>query len=230
METFSLTIEVLVVGLLLAGLMTIVKYPKDVVRGFFNLFRPEATSIRSWIFFPIWMVGRLIEVTSKFEIYDHEEGENFSEEPYKSNKNLKFDFASGTKYLVTNIDSAETLKVIKEFIGYSSSNIIFEDFSVESKFPAVVKCPDEIRFYDFNLLIQFLSNENKSSYCYGLFKSEELSYYSYQDSATTHNIIGKTNSGQKFSIYTLDDLNKKVHLRLNQSIQINEMKVELQEI
>lgn len=58
---------------------------------------------------------------------------------------------------------------------------------------------------------------------YGLFKSKELSFYCYQDPKSIHNIIGRTSNGQKFSIYTLDDLNKMIHLRLNKQLDVKEL-------
>ncbi|VAW26819.1 hypothetical protein MNBD_BACTEROID06-476, partial [hydrothermal vent metagenome] len=81
-------------------------------------------------------------------------------------------------------------------------------------------CPDNMPFYDFNLFVQHANSELKPNDSFGLFKSEQLAYFCYQDPRTVHNIIGKTSDGRKFSVYTLDDLDKKVQLRINNNIEV----------
>ena len=171
-------------------------------------------------------MGRLIEVTTKFEIYDQED-EDLSEEPYKSTKNLKFNFEQGAKYIIANVEKEKALEIIISFLGFSYVNIPFDDFIVERLPPAVIKCPQNIPFCDFNLLVQHSNNELGKANSYGLFESPELSFYCYQDPNTIHNIIGSTNTGQKFSVYTLDDLNKKVWLRLNNQINVKKLDINI---
>lgn len=163
-EAFSLIMEILVVGLLILAAVAIIRYPKDIIRAFFNFFRPEPSRIRSWIFFPFWIVGRLVEVTTKFEIYDHE-NEDLSEEPYKSTKNLKFNFGQGTKYIASTIETEKITEIIKSFIGISYANITFDDFIVVRSVPSVIKCPNNIPFYDFNLLVQHSYNKLGTAEC-----------------------------------------------------------------
>jgi hypothetical protein len=219
LEILSLISEIVFVGLLIAAVVTIIKYPKDIIRGFFGLFRPELWRIGSWMFIPIWLLGRLIEVLTKFEIYDHD-GQDQSEERYKSTKNLKFDFQSGIKYISINAESEKAKEILKDFLSFSYANISFEDFAFENTSPTLIKCPNNIPFYDYNLLVQHSNNEIGNEPSCGLFKSDEVSFYCYQDPATVHNIIGQTDKGQKFSVFTLDDLNKKHHIRLNNQIKV----------
>lgn len=223
METFSTIVGILIVGLLLAAVVTIIKYPKDVIRGFFNLLKPNIDNIRSWIFFPIWIVGLLIEELFNFKIYD-ENSKILSEERYKSTRNRKFDFKGGKKYLLADVSSNVMENLVKGFLGFSYANLKVDDFKIEKSNPTIIKCPDNIPFYDFNLLVQHSCNEFKPKESFGLFKSERLNYFCYQDSKTTHNIIGQTEGGENFSIYTLDDLNKKVYLRINNKIQVKKFK------
>lgn len=115
--------------------MTIFKYPKDIVRGFFNFFKPDWGSIGSWIFIPIWLLGRLIEILTNFKIYDNDD---LSEKPYKSTKNLKFDFNQGKKYILANTDSNKIKETIDSFLGFSYANIKLNDFVIESNSPALI--------------------------------------------------------------------------------------------
>ncbi|HET8860030.1 hypothetical protein [Marivirga sp.] len=222
MENFTLIIEILIVLLIIATVAVIIKYPKDIVRGFFGFFEPDLGNLKSWIFLPIWLIGRTIELVTKFKIYENSHAD-LSEEPYKSTKNMKFDFENGTKYLVTSNGTDKINDIIKDFLGISYANITFDDFVIEQMSPTVVRCPSSIPFYDFNLLIQHSNNELQKTNCYGLFKSDKLSFYCYQDPKTLHNIIGQTHSGQNFSVYTLDDLNKKTYLKINNKIKVKEL-------
>lgn len=227
MEIFSLIVEILIIGLLILAVVTIVKYPMDIIRGFLNFIRPRAYRPSTIIFLPIWLIAWTLNKVFKLKIIEpiDSEFEDQSEESYKSTKELKFDFEGGNKFLITNAEIGKTEDAIKDFLGFSNANITFDDFSVERISVTVVKCPDNIPFYDFNLLVQYSNNELSSTESYGVFRSDRLSFYCYQDPITTHNIIGKTSSDLKFSIYTLDDLNKKVWLRLNQQINVKELNV-----
>ncbi|HCX23817.1 MAG: hypothetical protein CMB89_01230 [Flammeovirgaceae bacterium] len=71
-STLSVIFNALVISLILLGIVVIIMYPKEVVRGFFNSLKPRGDSVRSWIFLPIWIVGKLIEKISNFKIYDPE--------------------------------------------------------------------------------------------------------------------------------------------------------------
>ncbi len=222
MEIFSIIIEVLIVGLLLSAVAVFVFRPMQVIRGFLEFIRPSSARLGTLIFLPIWLLAYGLNKAFDLKIIEPEEDAfiDLSEEPYKSTKNLDFDFREGDKYLVANGESRDTDAFINEFLSISTANLKSAEFKVENLKPTVVKCPDSIPFYDFNLLVQHANNELKPNDSFGLFKSEQLTYFCYQDPLTVHNIIGKTSEGRKFSVYTLDDLNKKVQLRMNNKIEV----------
>lgn len=137
MEVFTLIIEVLIVLLLIAIVVVVIKCPKDIVVGFFGFLKPELYNIYSWVFFPIWLIGRSIELVTRFEIYEKNQSD-FVEEPYKSTKNMKFDFEAGTKYLVSHSESNNINKILKDFSEIARATT-FDDFVMERISPTVIR-------------------------------------------------------------------------------------------
>jgi hypothetical protein len=221
METFSLIIEIIIVGLLIVLVITIFKYPMDIIRGFLILIEPDWFRPITWIFSPIWLIAYGLNKKFNLKIIDSESNrENLSEEPYPSHKNLKVDFKIGVKALYVNSDESKIIEHLKEFLEFAEKDYHINEFKFNKD--KLVECPSDISFYDFNILTQHFCNEFKNAK--GLFKSDKFGYYLYQDSKTTHNLIGKTTFNQKFSIYTLDDLDNKIYLKLNNEIKVLDFK------
>jgi len=213
--------------LLIAAVYTIIKYPMDIIRGLMNFIRPSGYRPATIIFLPIWLIAYGLDKAFNLKIIEPEDGSfvDLSEEPYKSTHDLKFNYREGTKYLLTESEPKQAEDIIKSLIVFSNAKLNFEDFTLVRSSPTIFKCPDIIPFYDFNLLVQLASNELKSRRSYGLFRSDSLNYYCYQDPKTTHNIIGQTGEGGNFSVYTLDDLDKKIHLGINNQIQVDQFRM-----
>ncbi|WP_167965196.1 hypothetical protein [Saonia flava] len=139
-------------------------------------------------------------------------------EKYPSTGNLKLDFAMGDKLLISKTSERKAESLIKEFLEFCDGDLRFEKFKIKSGQNIQINCPNNITFYDFSILTQHFCNTVKKSW--GIFKSGRLNYYSYSDRKTVHNLIGETTNGQKFSIYTLDDLYNDQYLRLNQELEV----------
>jgi hypothetical protein len=190
MDNTSLFFNIIFGLLLLALIITFLKYPLQILKGILYMFIPD------------WARSNNL---------------NKSEEPYPSRKNLRFNFSTGTKLLFLNADEKSISELIKDFTEWSEGSFLTEDFKFKQN--NLIECPNQISYYDFNLLTQHFCNRFKDSR--GIFNSTELSYFLYQDPNSVHNLIGQTNDGQKFSIYTLDDLNKKVYLKINNQLTVN---------
>ncbi|UOY07791.1 hypothetical protein L0P88_04380 [Muricauda sp. SCSIO 64092] len=139
-------------------------------------------------------------------------------EKYPSTGNLKLDFSNGDKIVVSETSKRKAESLIRDFLEFCDGNLKFENFKLEIGPNVKVYCPHHITFYDFSILTQHFCNEVKKSW--GVFKSGRLNYYSYSDEKTVHNIVGQTTDGQKFSIYTLDDLYNGQYLKLNQELKV----------
>lgn len=199
----------------IALIVIVIRYPLDIIRGFLEMIRPD--SYRTWFLAPIWFLFYgLNKLFNLSIIEDKESSQDKPEEPYKSIKNLKFDFSTGKKFISYSNNEIHALLV--DFVAFSEGNYELEDFSIKSK-QTILECPNAISFYDYCILVQHIWNTQKGA-TFGIFISAKLKFYFYQDDKTLHNLIGQTIDGKRFSIYTLDDLNKKIHLRLNDNIRV----------
>ena len=123
-----------------------------------------------------------------------------------------------TKCIVSQTTQRKAESLIRDFLEFCDGDLRFESFKISSGQSLKINCPNQITFYDFSILTQHFCNEVTKSW--GIFKSSWLTYYSYSNKKTFHNIVGQTTNGQKFSIYTLDDLYKDQNLRLNQELEV----------
>ena len=139
------------------------------------------------------------------------------EEPYDSTFNLNFNYQIGKKYIFFTGDPNLIVPIIKSFLDYKEEDFAFSD-------ERLIKCPEKITFYDFSILVQHFWSESKIR-SYGIFLSDEIRFYLYQDERSVHNLIGKTHDGQTFSIYTLDDLDNNIYLRLNNTIRVEKFDI-----
>lgn len=224
METFSLIIEVIFVVLIIALIVTIVRYPRDIIRGFLGLIEPDIINPLTWLFLPIWLLAYGLDKLFKWNLLGS--SNQISESAYPVDEYLRFDFREGRKAIFSKGDIDNLKSILLDFLEISEFNYSIEEFKIDASKKGLIECPLKISFMDFNILIQFFDQELKGR-SYGLFQSPSLTYFSFQDSETTHNIIGATLDGRKFSVYTLDDLNKKVRLRLNKKIKLDSKKEEM---
>ena len=177
-----------------------------------QLFRPI-----TWVISPIWFIGYGLEKAFGWKIIE-KYNDSDGLEKYPSTGNLKLDFSNGDKIIVSQTPKRKAESLIRDFLEFCDGDLKFESFKIGSDQNLKIHCPNQISFYDFSMLTQHFCNEVKKSW--GIFKSSWLTYYSYSNEKTFHNIIGQTTDGQKFSIYTLDDLYKDQYLRLNQDLEV----------
>jgi hypothetical protein len=224
LEIFSLLIGSLIVLLIIALVITIIRYPKDIIRGFLGLIEPDIINPSTWLFLPIWLLVYGLDKLFKRNLL--ETSNQNSEAAYPADEYLTFDFREGRKAIFAKGGIDNLKSILLDFFEISEFNYSIEDFKIDASKKGLIECPLNISFMDFNILIQFFNQELKGR-SYGLFQSPSLTYYSLQDSKTMHNIIGATLDGRKFSVFTLDELNKKVQLRLNKKIKLNSNEIEM---
>lgn len=203
---------------MLVGLAyTLIKDFKEIVLGLVNMCQPQLFRPITWVISPIWFIGYGLEKAFGLEIiekYDDSDGL----EKYPSTGNLKLDFSNGDKIIVSETSKRKAESLIRDFLEFCDGDLKFESFKIKSGQIIKIECPNKISFYDFSILTQHFCNEVTKSW--GIFKSSWLTYYSYSNKKTFHNIVGQTTDGQKFSIYTLDDLYNDQYLRLNQNLEV----------
>lgn len=214
----ALYLLVFVFCLLAVGLLyTLIKDFKEIILGLINMCKPHLLHPITWIVSPIWLIAYALEKSFGWNIID-KNGHSDGLEQYPTKSKLLLDFSMGTKYIVSKTSHKNAKLLIIDFLGFCDGELKLADFQIKDTKSLIITCPSQITFYDFSILTQHFCNDIKQSW--GVFKSSRLEYYSYSDIKTVHNIVGQTKNGQKFSIYTLDDLYKNQFLRLNQELNV----------
>lgn len=224
-------IEGLFILLGIGLLVTVIKYPKDIFvklpLGIVNLFLR-----RLWWFvslpltilsIPLIALGKKFkwEITPAIQKFIDSEIGGEEDSPYPSTKNLKVDFKNGEKYAYVLNSSKDLKKIILDLVEVLTQKYSIEEFKVAvNGSQTIIKFPTYINFYDYHLLIQHLYNELGDRNSFGVYKSDKLLYYVFQDSETLNNLVGFTSARKLFSIFMLADLERKQHLRLNQKLKI----------
>jgi len=218
LELFEVIIAGTMTVLILALVYTVVTDVKGVLGGIMVFSKPDIDPV-SWLLFPIWLLIWTIDKSFGLKLAQSANSkDNLNEEKYKSNKNLSVAFTKGRKMIYVQGIKCEYTKTIEEFTEFAQGQYVPSEF-VLSATETLLTCPENISYYDFNILVQHFNNTHGNE-VYGLYLSDELGYYLQQDENSLHNLVGSTFEGQKFSVYTLDDLDKKVYLRLNDQIDI----------
>jgi len=146
---------------------------------------------------------------------------NDDDKPHPSTKKMKVDFKNGDKYVYVLTSTKDLKKLIADFLEVLTGKYSIDEFKiVDNRDQKIIQFPISTNFYDYHLLVQHLNNELGDRKSFGVYKSSDLHYYVFQDSETLNNLVGFTSDRKLFSIYMLDDLETKQHLRLNQKLKI----------
>ncbi|MCW5911130.1 MAG: hypothetical protein KIT62_08655 [Cyclobacteriaceae bacterium] len=223
-------IEALFVLLGAALLVAIIKYPKDI---FFKLpleiVKLVLSRIWDFVSFPFIILSiplyyfaqkynwGIAPALGRFIDWSSRDGDD---EPYASAKNLNVSFEEGDKHVYIINSGQRAKELIQELLeALTQKHIINEFLFTERGNGMSILFPKHIHFYDFHLLVQHLSNELGTRNSFGIYKSEKLGYYVFQDNKTANNLIGYTNQKKLFSIYMLDDFEEQ-YLKLNQRLKV----------
>jgi hypothetical protein len=156
-----------------------------------------------------------LSAIKRFIMWDTSSNEN----PYPSREIRSVPFHEGEKHVILRARVDEVKEQLIQYGEFASKRYELEKFRISGKRMVVVTCPDNISFYDFNLLIQYLGAIDSNAY--GLYSSAQLEYVARQDRNSQHNMVGITNDYEKFSIYLLGDL-RTPYLSIDDSIEIDE--------
>ena len=142
--------------------------------------------------------------------------------PHPATKNLRVDFKRGDKYVFVIDSSKNITELIKDLVGILTDKYSVDDFTINTKNnQTVIGFPKHINFYDYHLSVQYFNDELGHKKSFGIYKSDNLQYFVYEDSETVNNLVGFTSDKKLFSIYLLGDLDAKQHLRLYQKLKVD---------
>jgi len=195
----------------LAAVITIFKYPREILFKLpLGIFHREAVKpIKTILLFPLIVAGVVSPGTD-------------DDKTYPSRRNLRVDFNNGRKFIFVISSEKDLRQLIEEFIGVFEGKYSVDDFEISSKnSQTVIVFPNKASFYDFHLTVHHVGHELGDRNSFGIFKSDRLQYFVFKDPLTLNNLVGVTSGKKLFSIYLLDDLETKQHLRLNQKLKID---------
>jgi hypothetical protein len=214
MQTFSTIIGAIIVLLVLAAIITIFKYPKDIlIKAPIAVLKSITLSVLWYvrlIISPVWVPFWVLDKIFKWGIFEYRFFKIFSgeffEEPdedeqpdieYPATQRRKIAFHSFTKFLITSEKNADILlKVLVdglESIGGENKNFrrsSFKNFCVAQN--------DSLDLYQFHYLIHWMDNEMKGKN-YGFAQRNDFSFFGMVDASTLNNVIGKTSQEEIFA-------------------------------
>lgn len=140
---------------------------------------------------------------------------------YKTKRKKYLTFSNCNKFFLTSgADEAMVRTKIIEAIESVNEKLRIEDFRfLDASEQTITLPPTDISFYDFNYLIQLLTDGPIKTI--GLVESKRLAYTVYDDPDTS-NLIGQTEHGEKFFISLVDNFDKRQFLRINDVIELQE--------
>jgi len=228
-------IEILFILLGIALVAAVLRYPKQILVKLpweiFKLFVKVLLRPFSALFLILALPLKFLAERNKWAIagpleklinWAWDTDSNEDDKPYSSSKNLKVNFVEGEKYIQVISSNQTSEGLIDESLELLQGHHAKNEFSFSRKGTgSLISIPRTITFYDFHLLVQHFSNEVGPRNSFGIYKSEKITYYIFQDLKTANNLVGITSSKKLFSIYMLDDLEEKQFLKLNQKLKID---------
>lgn len=142
---------------------------------------------------------------------------------YKAKRKKKVYFQSADKYILTFSTEEEKVKQsIANGVASLEESALSNITYIKSNYSLVVKLPKQTDFYLFHYLLQWLDNEGVSNAGFVSGKSTECVVY--QDKNSLNNLIGETESGDKFSVSLHHDYKESQYLMLDRSIELEKLK------
>lgn len=215
MQTFSIIISTIIILLIIAAIITIIKYPKQILidapAGFMKISVERFLSTIAFITIPIWLPLWLLENQFKWGIfefkffkffYEFDTSEpNEDERPdiqYPVKEKLQIDFEQHTKYFISSFqDSKRIVSSLEDTLANIDKTL--KDPQVFKIGGLTVVRTSELNLYDFHLLIQCLDNDFKKSKNFGFAKNSKASFFGITDKRTLNNIVGQTSTGNNYA-------------------------------
>lgn len=207
MNTFARIIEILFVLLILAGIVTIIKYPKDILvrlpLGILKIFGDRLIGYIKILTLPVWGPVYLLDNHFNWGIISSKEklkrkNVELPDIQYDTKSKLEVDFDRFDKYLIT---SAKNGFKIREAIaeGLRTINGKHDSLELLKSNEFYVARISGIDLYSFHYLVQWMQNEIKSSRNFGFAQTEGFSFFCTCDKDTLNNMLGKTSARDIYS-------------------------------
>ena len=215
MEIFSIIVSTIFILLLIALVVTIVKYPRDIFielpSGILKIGKEQFLFYTSIITLPVWLPILLLDNHFKWGISNHKffslfnhkkvnikDTDEIQDIEYAEIKRVDIQFSNFSKYFISTINnSKELVNCLKEGLESIGKQPAF--FECKNSSGLKIVKADDLELYEFQYLIQWLDNELKNTKNYGFALNTHFSFFGIADSNTLNNIIGKTSRGEVFA-------------------------------
>lgn len=229
MEIFTTIIEILFVLLILAGIYTIFKYPKDILVTLpLELLKSIGHRIYQFIAiitFPIWIPMYFLDKHYKWGIFSFfskidafgtfQDDDEIPDIEYDVERELHIDFQRFDKYIITSANDLELEKVAVE--GLHSVHADFDSVKLTNHKNLNINKVKGIDLYSFHYLVQWIQNKFNTSKTFWFAQSTDFSFFCTCDKKTLNNLIGETSDREIYS-YSMTNPEER-HLGINNSIE-----------
>jgi len=235
MQTFSTIIGTIIILLVIALIITVIKYPKQILieapAGFMKISVERFLSYITFITAPIWLPVWFLDNQFKWGIFNLKFFKFFykfsanepdsDEQPdieYPVKEKLEIDFKHYSKFFISSLQDSK--KVVRSLqANLSNVGKMLNEHHVFKIEGLTIIQTSKMDLYDFNLLIQCLDNDFKRSKNFGYAKNTETSFFGITDTKTLNNIIGQTSTGDNFAFSLVNGQGE--YLAVNNQIEVN---------
>ena len=235
MQTFSTIIGTIILILVIALIITLIRYPKQILvdapAAFMKISVERFLSSIVFLTIPLWLPIWFLDNQFKWGIfnlkffrffYEFNASEPDSDEQpdieYPVKEKLEIDFEHYTKFFISSLqDSRRIVKSLQD--NLSNINKKLNEHYVFKIGGLTVIRTSELDLYDFNLLIQCLDNDFKRSKNFGFAMNTGTSFFGITDSRTLNNIIGQTSTGNNYAFSLVNGQGE--YLAINNQIELN---------
>ncbi len=215
-------IEGLFIVTIIALMVTIIKYPKDVARGVLGFvllpFRRTWSLLRPFLFpfeLLILFLEKKFEVNYLTKLIDRD-SLSISQ---KTKERKQVNFQKFRKYIIVNSTSDQIESELKE-ADECCPEVSIEHLQIKrTENYSVIETPNN-GFYGYNLLIQWLTANMNKNEIVGFASNSRTSFFTISGTEGENDLRGKTNTGKKFWVSLYDDLDNKQFLRINDDLKL----------
>ncbi|SMG42079.1 hypothetical protein SAMN05661096_02861 [Marivirga sericea] len=214
-------------GLIIIGIValivTIIKYPKDIGKGLLGTlslpFRRLWTLIR-FLLLPFELLILFLE--HKFDVnYLTKFIDSESSSTKKQTTERKhINFKNFKKYVIINSTSEQIEEEVREADECCLELNLVELRISRTDTYTVIDVP-QTGFYGYNFLIQWLTNSLKENQIVGFASNASFSFLTISSTEGENDMIGRTDTYKKFWVSLYDDLDNKEFLRINEKLDVN---------
>jgi hypothetical protein len=229
METFTTIIEILFVLLILAGIYTIFKYPKDILinlpLGLLKAAGGRIYRMIAIVTLPVWLPIYFLDKHYKWGVFSifskidafvrFQDNDEVPDIEYDVKKELHIDFQRFDKYIITSANDPELEKIAVE--GLLIIHADFDSVKLSKCQRLNIMKFEGIDLYSFHYLVQWIQNEFNTSKTFGFAQSSDFSFFCTCDKKTLNNLIGETSDRETYS-YSMTNPEES-HLGINNSIE-----------